>query len=348
MNLESLYNDPKFAGSFSGAHRFYQEVKKLYPNVTQTQIKYFLETQNAYTLHKDVKKPKKYRRVYTKKINYLWQADLLDMQAHSSVNDGYRYINTVIDTFSKRLYMMKLKSKTGISLTKAMKFLIVTERPQYLHVDEGKEFYNTSFKKLLSDNNVKMYSTHSHLKASIVERVQRTIRSRLWAYFTSRGSYRWVDVLDDIVYSYNHSVHRSIGMAPADVTSVDHRKILSKLFPKLTTDRPKFKINDSVRVSKKRKTFQKSAVQNWSDEIFQIAKIKNTNPITYNIRDYDGEILKGVFYAAELQKVHDVIYHIEKVIKSRRYKGKKQHLVQFKGYAEPHWIPDSDLIDLKK
>ena len=229
-----------------------------------------------------------------------------------------------------------------------MKFLIVTERPQYLHVDQGTEYYNASFKKLLSDNNVKMYSTYSHLKASIVERVQRTIRSRLWAYFTSRGSYRWVDVLDDIVYSYNHSVHRSIGMTPADVTSADHRKILSKLYPDLTTDIPKFKINDSVRISKRRKTFQKSAVQNWSDEVFQIAKIKNTNPITYNIKDYGGEILKGVFYAAELQKVHDVIYHIEKVIKSRRYKGKKQHLVQFKGYAEPHWIPDSDLIDLKK
>ena len=90
MDLKKLYNDPKFAGSFSGVHRFYTQVKKLYPNVTQTQIKYFLETQNAYTLHKDVKKPKKYRRVYTKKINYLWQADLLDMQAHSSVNDGYR------------------------------------------------------------------------------------------------------------------------------------------------------------------------------------------------------------------------------------------------------------------
>ena len=121
-----------------------------------------------------------------------------------------------------------------------MKFLIVTERPQYLHVDEGREFYNTSFKKLLSDNNVKMYSTHSHLKASIVERVQRTIRSRLWAYFTSRGSYRWIDVLDDIVYSYNHSKHRSIGMAPADVTSVDHRKILSKLFPKISIQIPFF------------------------------------------------------------------------------------------------------------
>ena len=104
MNLEKLYNDPKFPGSFGGVERFYREVKKIYPKVTLAQIKYFLETQNAYTLHKDVKKPKKFRRVYTKKINYLWQADLLDMQAHSAVNDGYRYISTIIDTFSKQLW----------------------------------------------------------------------------------------------------------------------------------------------------------------------------------------------------------------------------------------------------
>ena len=87
MNLKKLYTDPRFAGSFGGAKRFYREVKKLHPEVTLAQIKFFLETENAYTLHKDVKKPKNYRRVYTKKIDYLWQADLLDMQKHSTVND---------------------------------------------------------------------------------------------------------------------------------------------------------------------------------------------------------------------------------------------------------------------
>ena len=349
MNLKKLYNNPKFAGSFGGVDRFYQEVKKLYPNVTKSKIKYFLETENAYTLHKDVRKPKRYRRVFTKSIDYLWQADLLDMQAHSEVNDGYRYINTIIDTFSKQLYMIALKSKTGIALTNAMKFLIIAKKPQYLQVDLGTEFYNATFKKMLANNNVKMYSTHSHLKASIVERVQRTIRNRLWAYFTAHGSYRWIDVLDDIVYSYNHSKHRSIGMAPADVTISHARMIRSRLFPKrFKKDRPIFKIGDSVRISKIRQTFQKSAVQNWSDEVYQIKKIKNTHPITYNIKDYGGEEIKGMFYAEELQKVHDVIYHIEKVITSKRYKGKKQHLVKFKGYTDTYWIPDSQLIQLKK
>ena len=347
MNLKKLYNDPKFAGSFGGVDRFYQEVKKLYPNVTKSKIKYFLETENAYTLHKDVRKPKRYRRVFTKSIDYLWQADLLDMQAHSEVNDGYRYINTIIDTFSKQLYMIALKSKTGIALTNAMKFLIIAKKPQYLQVDLGTEFYNTNFKNMLAHNNVKMYSTHSPLKTSIVERVQRTIRNRLWAYFTLKGSYRWIDVLDDIVYSYNHSKHRSIGMAPADVTISHERMIHSRLFPKRSKNRPKFKIGDSVRISKIRQTFQKSAVQNWSDEVFQIVKIKDTNPITYNIKDYTGDEIKGMFYAEELQKVHDVSYHIEKVITSRRYKGKKQHLVKFKGYTDTYWIQDSELIQLK-
>ena len=349
MNLEKLYNDPKFPGSFGGVKRFYREVKKLYPKITLTQIKYFLETQNAYTLHKDVKKPKTFRRVYTKKINYLWQADLLDMQAHTEVNDGYRYINTIIDTFSKQLWMIPLKSKTGVALTNAMKFLVTVGKPQYLQVDLGTEFYNTNFKKMLAHNNVKMYSTHSHLKASIVERVQKTIRNRLWAYFTTQGSYRWIDVIDDLVYSYNHSKHRSIGMAPADVTHAHTRVILSRLFPKLSKkERPKFKIGDAVRISKIRQTFQKGAVQNWSDEVYEVINIRRSHPITYNIKDYVGEEIKGVFYTEELQKVHDVSYHIEKVIKSKQSRGKKLHLVKFKGYAEPEWIADTQLFRLKK
>jgi len=74
-------------------------------------------------------------------------------------------------------------------------------------------------------------------------------------------------------------------MAPADVTISHERMIHSRLFPKRSKNRPKFKIGDSVRITKIRQTFQKSAVQNWSDEVFQIVKIKDTNPITYNIKD---------------------------------------------------------------
>ena len=134
MNLSKLYNDPQFAGSLGGKKRFYSEVKKLYPNVTLKEIEKFLHSEKSFVLHKKVSKPKFYRKVYTKGINYLWQADLLDLQKYWRKNRGYRYCCFVIDTFSKKLWVYPLKRKTGLQLTKALTLLFTSKRPIKLQV----------------------------------------------------------------------------------------------------------------------------------------------------------------------------------------------------------------------
>ena len=58
----------------------------------------------------------------------------------------------------------------------------------------------------------------------------------------------------------------------------------------------KFKIGDTVRISKyKRNTFDKGYTPNWTEEVFIIDKIKQTNPITYGIKDLNGEEINGSF-----------------------------------------------------
>ena len=135
MDLGKLYNDPSFEGSFSGKKKFYDEVKKLYPNVKLKQVSKFLRTEKSYYLHQPIKRPQFYRKVYTKDINYLWQADLLFLDKHWRVNKGYRYCCFVIDTLSKKLWAYPLKRKTGLQLTKALTPLFTTERPKKLQVD---------------------------------------------------------------------------------------------------------------------------------------------------------------------------------------------------------------------
>ena len=134
MDLAKLYNDPAFEGSFSGRKKFYDEVKKLYPNIKLKQVSKFLRTEKSYYLHQPVKRPQFYRKVYTKDINYLWQADLLFLDKHWRVNKGYRYCCFVIDTLSKKLWAYPLKRKTGLQLTKALTPLFTTERPKKLQV----------------------------------------------------------------------------------------------------------------------------------------------------------------------------------------------------------------------
>ena len=134
MDLSKLYNDPTFEGALGGKRKFYNAVKKLDPKITIKQIDKFLKTEKSYYLHEPARNPKIYRKVFTKGINYLWQADLLYMDKYWRSNNGYRYICFVIDTLSKKLWGFPLKRKTALQLTKALTPLFTSERPEKLQV----------------------------------------------------------------------------------------------------------------------------------------------------------------------------------------------------------------------
>lgn len=133
------------------------------------------------------------------------QADLIEMQPFKRENRGHRYILIVIDIFSKMAYAEPLKDKTGAEVTSAMHRIIqkVGHRINNLHTDDGKEFFNSSMKQLLDKYKINHYSTYSLMKASIVERLIRTIKRRLYMEFSLQGNYRWLKILQPIVDSYN-------------------------------------------------------------------------------------------------------------------------------------------------
>ena len=166
---------------------------------------------------------------------------------------------------------------------------------------------------MLNALDVDLYSTYSDKKASIVERVQRTIRGRLFKLFTAQNSKKWINALPKIIESYNNSIHRTIGMKPSDVKPEHTKTLLDKIYlNKKYTDTVKhekyrkklFKVNDLVRIVKERATFEKEAVQKWTTEIFKIRKVEQKNfPITYLLSDLNDEDVLGSFYREELQKV---------------------------------------------
>ena len=182
-----------------------------------------------------------------------------------------------------------------------------------IQVDRGTEFYNFMFQNMLSALNVQMYSTYSEKKASIVERVQRTIRSRLFKAFTGQGNQKWVDVISKLVESYNNSVHRTIKMRPNDVKLKHTKLILNRIYLnekyRDTIYREKYrkkllKVGERVRIVKERKLFDKEALQKWTNEIFVIREVQRKNfPITYLLSDLNGEDIEGSFYFEELQQV---------------------------------------------
>ena len=299
MDLKKLYLDPKFPGSYSGAYKFYQEVKNIHPKVTLKKVNEFLKSQDAYTLHKRTRKPK-FRRTLVFKPRDLWQIDLLDMQKYSKENDGYRYICVIIDCFSRYVWVKPLKNKTGKATVKALALLLMNEIPKLIQADQGTEFFNRDVKRMLEAFGPKLYHTYTDKKAAIVERVQRTLRGRLGRLFTKRGNFKWIDKIDDIVTAYNNTHHSSIKMKPADVDEEHIANIFFNSLPNLKKT-IKFSNGDRVRILIKKNQFAKEFEKSWSEEIFKIKRIQNTNPITYLIEDLDGEDIIGGFYTEELQ-----------------------------------------------
>lgn len=136
------------------------------------------------------------------------QADLIDMQQFARNNQGYRYILIAIDIFSKKAYAKPLKDKTAKSTVEAMEkiFKQVGQQIRNLHTDDGKEFFNSAMKRLLVQyGNINHYSTYSVKKASIVERLIRTIKRKLYMQFSLQGTKKWDTSLEKVIHSYNNT-----------------------------------------------------------------------------------------------------------------------------------------------
>ena len=220
--LSSAYYDPKRSGGLGGVDRLYDDVKKEGKfDVTRNQIKEWLMKQDKYTLHKPIRRRFKRNRVMVSGIDQQWQMDLADMQSMQKLNDGYRYLLVCIDVFSKYAWVIPLKNKTGPSLVEAFKRILASGRkPKKVMTDQGTEFFNKHFKPLMKEEDIELYNTYNETKASIVERLIRTLKTKMWRYFTAKKTMRYIDVLPNLVDSYNHSMHRSI----KDETRTSYRR----------------------------------------------------------------------------------------------------------------------------
>lgn len=294
-------------------------------------------------LHGPARKNYKRRHVIIKGLNDLIQADLAVMIPFSKVNNGYNYILVVINAFSKFVWAEPLKTKSGKNVEAAMKIILSKmSPPKNLQTDNGTEFYNKEFSKLMKSYNINHYSTFSNLKASIAERSIRSIKSLLWKQFSLQGSYKWLKILPEIVAKYNNTKHSTTGKIPSkvneknakDITAFDHLKIIEK---------PKFKKGDHVRISKYRHVFSKGYTPNWTNEIFKIKKVKLGNPTTYILEDTRKEEIQGMFYTEELKLVkHPDIYLVEKIISRKGDKVKVKWLGMDNTYNS--WIHKNNIL----
>jgi hypothetical protein len=342
--MEETYRDPQLPGSFGGIHAVYKTLKG---RVKTKDIKQWLQTKDSYTLHKPVRHTFPRNRVIVGRLNEQFQADLADMQSLANENDGYKYLLTCIDVLSKYAWSKPLKDKKAETILLAFKEIFSERTPEVLQTDAGKEFTNRLLQNYLKKKNVHFFTTHNETKASIVERFNRTLKTKMWKYFTEYNTKRYIDVLDKLMYSYNHTWHRSIKMEPATVTNKNQKTVWQNLYGKEPAQQKEikasFKVGDTVRINKDKRHFEKGYEQNWSRELFTVSKVIPRQPTVYTLKDLMNEKIEGTFYAQELQKVVDSgFYPVEKVIKKRKIRGSIEYFVKFMGYPEKFnaWVSD--------
>ena len=253
--------------------------------------------------HRVVKKFPK-RRVYVHSIDQTWAVDLVDMHQYSKQNKHFKYLLAVIDVFSKYGWLIPLKNKTGSTVSEEFKKLFKERKPKYIWSDKGSEFYNKQVKELIKENDIELYSTENDEKSCVVERWIGTMKQNMFKYFTAYDTTKYYDILDEIVKDYNNTEHSSIKMTPVDASKLENElTVFENLYPEgeKKSKKPKFKVDDRVRITKKKKKFEKGYTTRWTKEIFVIEKVLNTNPVTYKIKDLNDEEIKGSFYEQELQ-----------------------------------------------
>lgn len=353
VNLKKLYNDPNNPGGFAGVEQLYIQAKKSDPSVTKNEIKTFLEANRTYTLHKP--RRLKFKREKTIPAGYMTdvQVDLGDFQKLVKQNKKNRYLLVGIDVLSRTIFLAPTKSKSSNDMIEAFEILFkqMPCLPSRIFSDRGLEFDSKEMKKYFESKDVLKFSAQSSvIKAALAERSIRTIKQRLYRYFSEKNTLNWVDVIEKIRHALNNTICRTTGLKPVQINFKNAQVLWKKLYGPLfknTFKKPRYTVNDVVRVAKQKSVFDKGYLPNFSDKLYKINKIKKGFPDTYELEDAFDQTKKmdGKYYEEEFAKTRldkNTTYRIEQIYKNRFKNGIKEYLVKFVGYPEKEWIKESD------
>ena len=375
--MERLYFNPAKASSYSSVDSFYEEIlKEGEYKPTKSFVRRWLQKYDAYTLHRPLKRTFKRNRVVVNNIDHLWEADLIvfDKSRYKGVNGDYGFILVVIDVFSRFVWTVPLKTRKCRESTEALRSILGStgRHPRLMRTDAGGEFIGNEMKTFLRQQDIVHIITRNEVKANYVERVIQTIKTRLFRYFTHKNTYRWVDVISDLTDSYNRSYHTTIRRAPITVHDGTRDEVWATQYivPVLesvekkkstkTASRPKkrrrgvfkYKAGDHVRISHKRKPFERAYDEKFTGEIFKVEKRFRREDIPiYKLVDWGDDPIEGTFYQQELEKVHvddNTIFKIDKILKKRKRRGVRESLVRWLYYPAKFdsWLSDREIREL--
>lgn len=330
-----------------------------------------LSESESYGLHRQYRRPARKNPYFTMYRRQQCQLDLVDISQLRADNRGYSYLLILIDCFSRKVWLRPVTHKSGEAVVQAMTsiFREMGELPEQIVCDRGREFVNGSFQDFLASRNVRLVHPNSEMKASIVERANKSLQSLIYKYMDVLPETRtYYGALRAVLHTYNNRPHRSIAkLTPNQAELEVHKNTVasalrqhySKAIPEKSIVKyqhgksleearaePKFKIGDTTRI----KTgyglaFPRGYEEQFSRELFRVKGIRRRMPIPmyelWSLNDQD--VIEGSTYKEELQRAPaDVLrFHVRR----RRWKRRQgqwvpEMLVRWKGFDRQHdqWV----------
>ena len=314
----------------AGSLRGLSSLLRVLPGKDREAVGRALDKEDAFTLHRQVRRHFPWRRVAVGGPFDQWQADLVDVSDYSDQNRGVRYLLCCIDAFTRFAWVRTLGSKTWIPWQCLWRCPPGRGHPAF-HFRKWR-------REMLAGGE---YS--------------KTLQETVHRYFTAKNTRNYVDVLQLLVSSYNATHHRSLRRSPRQALKSDPEEVWYNLYERgphkealkrRTRRRPHLQPGDAVRISKtKGRLPDKGYLGSWSRELFKVSQRLQTSPVTYCISDLSGKDLEGTFYEEELGRAHlPTHYDIEKVLATHQKGRHREWLIKWAGYPDEFNSWTSELV----
>ena len=324
--IKKVYFRP---GNLGGIESTLRALKKEHPSIkfTRKDVADFISKQSVNQVFQNAKKPVYHSIVGQKGGSY--QGDLMFLEQYSKQNKNYKGMALFIHVDTRMLYAYPFKTKSMTEMhTIVKKFLEeINHEIVGLTTDSGVEWKNAQVSRLLTENNIEHFVTDpgNHTVLSRVDRVTRTLREKIERWFKVTGKVIWIDVIEKIVYAYNHAFHHGIDMEPASAGEDDEARIrveARQRGAKAVKEFEALQVGDQVRLLMDSAAFVKKTQARYSDEVYTI---DSKDGFSFRIRSAAGVLQRKKYQHYKLLKISSVsgeplvnpVHHIEDLVLQR-------------------------------
>ncbi len=344
--LKKIYYNPKTG--FKTYKRLYEEAKKIDKNISMKDVINFLDGQEEYQINKRNDFIKQYQYKITAKKGY-YQMDLTFYPKFGAKNRNYTVMLNAIEISTRKGYIIPLKTKTENDIAEAIKKLLklVDNKIVSVTTDNGSEFLNKEVQAIFNSNKIKHYTCQvgDHHIMGMIERFNRTIKNYLRRYFTSHKTYNWIDIIDDIVYNYNHTYHSSIDSEPANmnIEKINRARSDAIQYNAYVRDALKIKVNDLVRVKLNHDKFDKEG-EHFTKTIYKVIKLIGNK---FQVKNIATDYVSDQLYSTnQLLKIKQTAEEFKPEVIDERPKVIKEH--KQKVILKKEGIEQSNLLEGKR